>query len=195
MGKGRPREFETEKALDAAMRLFWRQGYEGTSIAALAKAMRINPPSLYAAFGNKEKLFAKVLLRYLQNPASYLPRALAEPMARQAIERLFAGAIDMAMNPQNPDGCMLVQGALATGPSARVARKQLSRGRAAAEAAVVKRLELAIAAGDLPTTIDPVKFARYLMTVVWGMSVQAAGGATRRQLEEIAASAMQVWQQ
>jgi AcrR family transcriptional regulator len=195
MGKGRPREFDAEKALDAAMRLFWRQGYEGTSIAALAKAMRINPPSLYAAFGNKERLFGQVLERYLQNPASYLPKALHAPTTRRAIEKLFQGAIDMAMNPENPDGCMLVQGALATGPTAKAARKQLSRGRAAAEAEVRRRFELAIAKSDLPKATEPAKLARYVMTVVWGMSVQAAGGATRRQLEEIAASAMRVCRQ
>src|SRR5215813_13222992 len=99
MPRGRPREFETEKALDAALLLFWRHGYEGTSLAALTEAMGINMPSLYGAFGNKEMIFLKALDRYIQKPASYLPKALNEPTARGVAERLFRGAIDMVMNP------------------------------------------------------------------------------------------------
>src|SRR5215213_8653064 len=114
MKRGRPRQFDAERALDAALMLFWRHGYEGTSLAALTDAMGINVPSLYAAFGNKETLFRKALDRYVQRPASYLPNALKEPTARRVVDKLFAGAIGMAMNPRHPDGCLLVQGALAT---------------------------------------------------------------------------------
>jgi AcrR family transcriptional regulator len=96
MPGGRPRQFDTQKALDAALLLFWRHGYEGTSLAVLTRAMCINVPSLYAAFGNKETLFRKALDRYLQKPASYLPRALEAPTARRAVENLFRGAIDVA---------------------------------------------------------------------------------------------------
>jgi len=193
MPRGRPRKFNTEKALDAALLLFWRHGYEGTSLAALTKAMGINVPSLYAAFGNKEALFKKALQRYLQNPASYLPKALEQPTARRAIEKLFRGAIDMVMNPRHPDGCLLVQGALASGPTAASIRKELNLCRAAAEAAVRRRLERAIAEGDLPAKVNPTKLARYILTVLWGLSVQAAGGATRTQLEEVAKLAMRSW--
>jgi AcrR family transcriptional regulator len=191
--KGRPREFDTDQALDTALLLFWRHGYEGTSLAALTEAMGINMPSLYAAFGNKEMLFRKVLDRYLQRPASYLPTALKEPTARGAVEKLFSGAINMVMNPRHPDGCLLVQGALASGPLAATVRKELSLRRAGAEAAVRRRLERAIAEGDLPTTVDAAKLARYIVTVLWGMSVQAAGGATRAQLHEVAEFAMKSW--
>src|SRR5262249_50662394 len=132
MPRGRPREFDIEKALDQALLLFWRHGYEGTSLAALTAAMQINTPSLYAAFGSKEKLFRKALERYLQSPASYLPKALQEPTARQALEKLFRGAIGMVMNPRHPDGCLLVHGALATGPEAASIRKELNKRRAGA---------------------------------------------------------------
>src|SRR5947209_18700773 len=99
MPRGRPREFDAEKALDMALLLFWRHGYEGTSLAALSDAMGINVPSLYDAFGNKETLFRRALERYLQKPASYLPTALQEPSARQAVQKLFQGAINMVMKP------------------------------------------------------------------------------------------------
>lgn len=193
MPKGRPRQFDPDQALDAALLLFWRHGYEGTSLAALTKAMGVNMPSLYAAFGNKEMLFKKALDRYLQKPASYLLKALEEPTIRRAVEKLFRGAIDMVMNPRHPDGCLLVQGALASGPSAAPIRKELSLRRAAAEAAVRKRLERAIAEADLPATVNPAQLARYIITVLWGLSVQAAGGATRAQLKEVVALALRCW--
>jgi AcrR family transcriptional regulator len=193
MKKGRPRKFDTHKALDAALLLFWRHGYEGTSLAALTKAMGINVPSLYAAFGNKETLFKKALERYLQNPASYLPKALEQPTARRAVEKLFRGAIDMVMNPRHPDGCLLVQGALASGPAAASIRKELSLRRAAAEAAVRRRFERAIAEGELPANANAARLARYILTVLWGLSVQAAGGATRTQLKEVTQLAMRNW--
>jgi AcrR family transcriptional regulator len=193
MPRGRPREFDTEKALDTAMLLFWKHGYEGTSLAALTDSMGINVPSLYAAFGNKEELFRKAVARYIQKPASYLPTALKEPTARRAAEKLLSSAIKMVMYPGHPDGCLLVHGALASGPSAEFARKELSRCRAGAESAVRGRFERAIAEGDLPPSVDATKLARYIVTVIWGLSVQAAGGATRAQLKEVAELALQCW--
>src|SRR5262245_9251254 len=193
MPKGRPREFDAEKALDVALLLFWRHGYEGTSLAALTDAMDINMPSLYAAFGNKQTLFRKALDRYLQRPASYLPKALKEPTARQAAQTLFRGAIGMVMNRRHPDGCLLVQGALASGPEDESIRAELSRRRAAAEAALRRRFQRAVAEKDLPAGVDPARLARYIITVIWGMSVQAAGGATRAQLKQVADQAMQSW--
>jgi AcrR family transcriptional regulator len=193
MPKGRPREFDTEKALNAALLLFWRRGYEGTSLAALTKAMGINVPSLYAAFGNKQELFKKALDLYIRKPASYLPNALKESTARGAAEELMDGAIKMVMNPRHPDGCLLVHGALASGPVGESARKELSRRRAGAEAAIRRRFERAIVHGDLTRKVDATKLARYIVTVIWGMSVQAAGGATRAQLKDIAEVAMRSW--
>jgi AcrR family transcriptional regulator len=193
MPRGRPREFDTDKALEAALMLFWRHGYEGTSLAALTAAMRINVPSLYAAFGNKETLFRKALERYLYRPASYLPKALEAPTARQAAEALFRGAINMVTKPRHPDGCLLVQGALASGPDAQSVQKELSKHRGGAEAAVRRRFERAIAEGDLPANVDAAKLARFIVTVLWGMSVQAAGGAMRRQLQDVAEMAMYSW--
>lgn len=193
MPKGRPRQFDVQQALDTALLLFWRHGYEGTSLAALTKAMHINVPSLYAAFGNKETLFKKALDRYLHGPASYLPKALEQASARRAIEKLFQGAIDMVMNPQHPDGCLLVQGALASGPSAVSIRKELSLRRAAAETAVRRRLECALVEDDLPAGVDTGELARYILTVLWGLSVQAAGGASRAQLRSVAQLALRCW--
>lgn len=189
MPRGRPREFDIDRALAAALLLFWRYGYEGTSLSALTKTMGIKMPSLYAAFGNKESLFRQALQRYLREPASYLPTALREPTARQVIASLFRGAINMTSNPRHPDGCMLVQGALAAGPESEHVRAELARTRRAAERLLRDRLRAAVKTGDLPTTSDPTALAGFVMTVVWGMSVQAAGGANRKQLLQVARTA------
>ena len=193
MPKGRPREFDIEKALDIALLMFWKRGYEGTSLAALTESMGINVPSLYAAFGNKEELFKKVLDRYLEKPASYVPKALTASTARDAAENLLSGAIDMVTNRSHPDGCLLVQGALASGPMTENVSAELTRRRVMAEAAVRRRFERAIAEGDLPKSVDAAKLARYMITVIWGLSVQASGGATKAQLKEVAEVALESW--
>jgi AcrR family transcriptional regulator len=185
MPRGRPREFDVERALGAALLLFWRHGYEGTSLAALTKTMGIKMPSLYAAFGNKESLFRRALQRYLREPASYLPIALREPTAERVINSLFRGAINMTSNERHPDGCMLVQGALVAGPESEHVRAELARTRRSAERLLRQRLRAAVKTGELPARADPTALAGFVMTVVWGMSVQAAGGASRRQLLQV----------
>ena len=110
MPKGRPRAFDTEKALDLALRVFWRKGYEGTSLLDLTEAMGINRPSLYAAFGNKEALFRKALDRYIAGPAAHTREALEESTARAVAERLLRGTADVLSDPRNPPGCLAVQG-------------------------------------------------------------------------------------
>ena len=194
MPAGRPRVFDIDKALDTALALFWRHGYEGTSLAMLTRAMGINTPSLYAAFGNKEALFRKALERYLTAPASYMPGALSEPTARRVAEKVLSGSIELATNPDHPaGGCMLVRGALATGPGNDAIRNVLGAVRAAGEVALRARFERAIEEGDLPDSANAEQLARYLMTLNCGFSVQAAGGATREQLEEMAHMALQNW--
>src|SRR5262245_59566628 len=155
--------------------------------------MGINVPSLYAAFGNKEELFRRALERYIQQPASYLRKALEQPTARAVAEQALRGAIGMTMSPRHPDGCLLVHGALVSNPAVDSIRKELNRRRAAAEAAVCRRFERAVTEGDLPATADPAKLARFLMTVIWGLSVQAAGGARRSELEEVSQMALTCW--
>ena len=110
MPKGRPREFDTDGALDRALEVFWRKGYEGASLSDLTDAMGINRPSLYAAFGNKEELFRKVLARYVEGPAACVSKSLEEPTVRGVVEKLLSSAVDVVTDPKNPKGCLLVQG-------------------------------------------------------------------------------------
>src|ERR1700732_617935 len=182
---GRPRSFETGKALDAAMKVFWCKGYEGASLSDLTKAMGINRPSLYAAFGDKESLFHKVLDRYDKGPAAYVREALNQPTARAVVERLMEGAADLATASSNPRGCLFVQSALACGDKAEGIRNDLILRRDAGEKAVRLRLKRAQAEGDLAHDADPADLARYVVTVVQGIAVQAARGAARPGLRRV----------
>src|SRR5437667_9183481 len=116
--RGRPRAFDPDAALERAMHVFWAKGYEGASLSDLTRAMRINRPSLYAAFGNKEQLFRKVLDRYMDGPLAYFGKALAEPRARDVVEQILFGAAKMACGPRIPSGCLKVQGWLGVGNAA-----------------------------------------------------------------------------
>ena len=140
------------------MYVFWAKGYEGASLSNLTRAMRINRPSLYAAFGNKEQLFEKVLDRYVTGPLAWFGKALAAPKARDVVEEIFLGVAKMTDDPRIPPGCLLVQGALA-GRSAS-ARKLVAARRTAAEVALRRRLERAKREGDLPKDADPAEMAR-----------------------------------
>ena len=190
---GRPRSFDAGKALDRVLDVFWRKGYEGASLSDLTKATGINRPSLYAAFGNKEQLFRKVLDRYAEGPASYSRVALQEPASRRVVERLLYDTADVLTSPGNPRGCLLVQGALACGDGADCVRKELISRRMAGEAALRRRLNRARMDGDLPSEANPASLARYIVTIIQGMSVQAASGATRSELHRVIGIALQSW--
>ena len=193
MPRGRPRQFDVEQALDRALKVFWRKGYEGTTLPDLTRAMGINRPSLYAAFGSKEELFGRALDRYAEGPAVYFRRALDEPTARAVAERLLGGTVELLTGRRTPRGCLAVQGALACGDAADSVRRELAARRAAGEAALRRRFERAKADGDLPADSDPADLARYVTTVVHGMSVQAAGGASREELRRVVAMALRAW--
>lgn len=194
MGRGRPRSFDSDRALEQALRVFWQRGYAGTSLSDLTKAMRINRPSLYAAFGDKEALFRKALDRYAAERESYVQGALNQSSAFEVAKALLTGAADsMCGGGQHPAGCLLVQGALATGEDNEMIRRELALRRRANEVLICRRMQRAKEEGDLPMNAEPAVLARYLATLTQGMAVQAAGGATREQLMEIAKTALLAW--
>jgi AcrR family transcriptional regulator len=191
--RGRPRAFDPDAALERAMHVFWAKGYEGASLSDLTRAMRINRPSLYAAFGNKEELFRKVLDRYMNGPLAYFGKALAAPKARDVIEQIFFGAANMPSDPRTPAGCLVVQGALACGDAAGSVRKEIAARRVAAKVALRRRLQRAKREGDLPSNADPAELSSYVMTVLHGMAVQGADGANQDHLQRVADIALRAW--
>jgi AcrR family transcriptional regulator len=189
---GRPREFDVEQALERAMELFWRHGYEGTSLADLTAALGITRPSLYAAFDSKQALFLRALDLY-ESRAGYRQAALAAPTAESYARALLEGAANLHGDEKNPPGCLGVQGALACAPQSDAVRRELIRRRRLGESAIRIRLTRAKADGDLPKGADPADLARYLSVVIYGITIQAAGGATRAELRRVARLALTNW--
>lgn len=190
---GRPRAFDADRALDRALGVFWRNGYEGASLLALTEAMGINRPSMYAAFGNKEALFRKAVERYARGPASYGRKAIEKSTAREVVEALLEGAVALLTKPQNPGGCLMVQGALACGENANRVRDELASRRAADVAAIRRRFRRAIDEGDLPASSDATGLARFIATVMHGLAVQAASGASRKELIRVKDMVLRMW--
>jgi AcrR family transcriptional regulator len=192
---GRTRAFDADEALDRAMTVFWRKGYDGTSLTDLTEAMGINRPSLYGAYGNKEQLFRKALERYGEGPSSYEREALAKPTAREVAEGLLRGAADVQTDPGTPAGCLAVLGTTYCAEDSSSIGKTLIASRLAGHAAIRERFERAHAEGDLPANADPTELTNYIGTVVCGMAVLAASGKTREDLEKVIELTMRAWPQ
>lgn len=186
---GRPRAFDPDAALEKAMQVFWRQGYEGTSLSDLTEAMGINRPSLYATFGNKEELFVKVLNRYASGPMACVIEALNEPTARAVVEKLLKKSAELMADPDTPRGCMVVQGVLCGGPEVSHVVKEARDRRLAMQKHIEERFEKSRRDGDLPASVSAQDLARHVVMLVNGMSIQAANGASPEELRQAAAYA------
>jgi AcrR family transcriptional regulator len=191
--RGRPLAFNQDEALDKALNVFWSRGYEGASMAELTKALGINKPSIYAAFGNKETLFRKALVLYATGPVAFVGDAMKQPTAHQAVEKFLMQAVDFFSDKTTPNGCMIVQGALTCGQSSLAIQQELIAYRGNFETTLTKRFELGKAQGDLSPTVNTKQLAKYIATVHQGMSVQATSGATREELLAVVEMAMKNW--
>ncbi|MFE7801516.1 TetR/AcrR family transcriptional regulator [Nocardia sp. NPDC057440] len=190
---GRPRQFDPDAALNRAMDVFWRQGYEGTALSDLTEAMGINRPSLYAAFGNKEDLFRKVLDRYIEGPRAFATHALNRPTAVEVAEALMSGTIALTAGPNTPRGCLLVSHAHACGPDTDTIRAEVIARRTSSTAALCHRLERARAEGDLPIEADPKALAYFVTAIIDGIATQAANGCNHEDLRHISELALRMW--
>jgi AcrR family transcriptional regulator len=192
--RGRPRALDRDEALETALRLFWRHGYEGTSIADLTAAMGVTPPSLYTVFGSKEQLYREALDRYGATYGSFALRALAEePSARRAVERILRGAIEVYAGGTAPAGCMLASGAVACAPEHASVAADVARRRLATIAAIKARLDRAASEGELAPSTDTRALASYYAAIVQGLSIQARDGVSRKVLDALADVALSAW--
>jgi AcrR family transcriptional regulator len=191
--RGRPREFDPEEALSAALQVFWTRGYEGASLTELTEAMGITKPSLYACFGNKESLFKKALDLYERDKLCYTRSALEEPTARGVAERLLRGTLAIQAGGSDPRACLGVISMVACTTQADTIKDEVVTRRASSDRALVERFERAKAEGDLPDGIAPQALASYLTAILQGMGVQASSGATPRQLEQLVETTLAIW--
>ena len=187
---GRPINFDKDAALEAAMLLFWERGFEGTSMADLTQAMGLSPSSIYAAFGDKHALFALAAKRYLENPAQYAARALAEPTLKGVVRALFENTVEFLTTPGHPPTCMSLAGAMGCSVNATPAKQRMTEIRKQNEAAIKSRLVKARKSGEFPKEINVDDYTRYLSTVLAGLSIQAANGSTKAELTRTAEMAL-----
>lgn len=181
--RGRPRGFDVDEALDRAVEVFWRHGYEGTSLTDLTAAMGINRPSMYAAYGNKDELFRRAVARYAEIDMAYAREALAEPTAYAVIEHFLRANAEALTRTDRPAGCLSIQGGLAAGSDDGHVAQFLAESRRSGENALAERLARAVDEGDLPAGTDAAALARYVMVVSEGNAVHATAGADRASIQ------------
>lgn len=191
--KGRPRGFDREQALEAALMEFWRHGYEATSIATLTKAMGINPPSLYAAFGDKRKLFSAAVQRYAETHGDYGSRALDQPTAHRVVETMLRLAATEYTDATHPPGCLVIDAATNTSEASQDVAEELRTYRENTKQAIADRITADVQAGTLPPKTDAPALATFYAAVIQGMSTQARDGASEAQLQRVADVALAAW--
>jgi len=191
-GVGRPRAFDRDVALDAALRVFWENGYQAASLALLGQAMGLTPPQIYSAYTDKETLFRHAVERYFERENGFIDKALAAPgTAQEAIRRLLVGAAKSYTRPGYPRGCLIVTGAIVATPDLKGIVETLREFRKTAEQRIARRLSRD--KGRLPKGSDAEELARFFSGVLFGMSIQARDGKSEEELTSYAEMALRAW--
>jgi TetR/AcrR family transcriptional regulator, copper-responsive repressor len=191
--RGRQPTFDRDEALDTALDLFWRHGYDGVSIADLTGAMGIAAASLYHAFGSKADLYREVLRRYGTSGSISLEEIANAPSSFEAVRRMLDGGIAAVTAPGKPLGCMVSSGMLMTSAENAGLAAELKAIRTASRKALERRIARDVKAGVLPAATNAAALARFFATVLQGLSVQALDGATAAELRAVAAAALRAW--
>jgi len=187
---GRPREFDREQALIAARDLFWRHGYEGTSLADLVAALGIASARIYKAFGSKEQLYREAIGHYEQHEGGFATRALQHPQILSAVRQMLEQAVLLYTVSDPPAGCMVVSAAGGLSEENQPLATWLAQQRKERTAEIVARLQQAQADGQLRAEAAVPPLGEYYATVLHGLSVQARDGASRERLNAAITLAM-----
>jgi AcrR family transcriptional regulator len=191
---GRPRTFDPDVALDKAMRLFWRRGYEATSMSELIAEMGMTPSSIYSVFGDKAALYRQAAERYWAGPSSYSRDIYAaEPTAKLAIGKVLRAAARAMVDPSQPPGCMVALSAINCSEENGKIQEMMSDYRERSEQAMKERIQRGIDEGDVPRDADAAALAGYFSSVIYGMSIKARDGASVTAMTSIAEAAMKAW--
>lgn len=191
MSKGRPRQFDTDSALDEAMLVFWRLGYRGTSLDDLTEAMDINRPSLYAAYGDKERLFLAAIDRYRDKHLSGpIKKLLVAEDLRKGLTAFFTAMLGVILNDDNPPGCMIACLLSEECCESEVIKAKLADSISGADAVFKRVFEKH--AEELNPSLDPDAAGKLMITTIHGISIRARSGATKKELQGIAQAFMKV---
>ncbi|GGU25437.1 TetR/AcrR family transcriptional regulator [Lentzea flava] len=194
MARSGPRTFDRDAALEAATLVFWEHGYSGTSISQLTAAMKINPPSLYAAFGDKRALFTEVVNRYNATYGRFMADAFAEETtATGLVHRLIMGAAEHYAEGSHPPGCLVIAAAANNSPGNAEVSIELADRRNANRDLLQSRIADAIRSGELPADTDARGLATYVVAVIQGMSQQARDGVNTETLMAVGEMALRTW--
>ena len=174
---GRPRQFDEEQVLDAAMKAFWANGYEATSLADLVSVTGLHKGSLYQAFGDKHSLFIQTLNRYLQNVRHNKNQILQQadtPLG--GIRAVLHGFIDMSENDTDcPHGCMAVKTLVELAPHDAEVQRLMEEHKAGMQASLESRITEAQANGDMSTDRPAEMIANLIIIFMNGLATEAAG--------------------
>ncbi len=192
---GRPRSFDRDEALRAAMLLFWERGYEGVTLTDLQTAMGgITPPSFYAAFGSKEQLFREAVELYCATIGTRPVDALARgATARDGVGAMLRESARAFCGADTPRGCLIVMGAVNCTQASKEVEEHLLGLRRQVPDLIRKRLERGVAEGDVPAGTDLAAIASFYTTVLHGLAVRAHDGASRKALLAAVDGAMAAW--
>lgn len=188
---GRPRGFDCDEALDIALDLFWRHGYEGVSIAMLTESIGIAPPSLYSAFGNKASLYRAAIARYRQQR---MPGPDDLPSSGyEAVKKILLDGVRHTTQRGRPKGCMVSSGLLGGGPDLGDLASEVRALRGESFSQLKQIIEVEKREGRIAATIDAADLARFYVSVLHGLAIQACDGASRAQLQRVVHRALEAW--
>jgi len=192
-GPGRPRGFDRATALEAAMRVFWKQGFDGTSYPDLMAATGMSKPTLYATFGDKVNLFREAVVAYSERSTAIYEGALNLPTAREVVETFLRLCCGFDVVPGEPIVCFLIQGAMTGSADTQELRDELTTVRRQALEKMQARFERAQREGELPATADAGVMAELFAALATGLSVQAASGTPPERLEQVMQLTIAQW--
>jgi len=189
---GRPREFELDDAIEKATGLFWRNGYEGTSLSDLTKEIGISPPSFYFAFGSKEGLFKTVIERYFAEQSKLVEASFRKPTPRAVAAHFLNGYADVLTDPRHAPGCLAMNSSLPCAAGDPL-REWLAELREQTRVRFRDRFAEVRGGVGLPARTDADSLARLVLVIAWGLAVEAQSGASRKDLRRTIALALRAW--
>lgn len=190
---GRPRNFDKAEAIQIALDLFRKKGFDNTSIGDLTEALHINKPSLYAAFGNKEELFSEILKAYISGPASYFFEVFNEATTKGLVKSLLTKSIEILFYSENPHGCLIVMSTASEELQKIGIQQSLVASLKEHQDKLAERFERAKVEGELKKEVDSIRLALYIVTIHKGLSLQAINGSTKAELTELVQQVVDFW--